>query len=94
MFSFGMFSSIRSLDANILEHSVCSIFIGECVQSVAVVLNTWFRTTEFKTTATLCTHSPMEMKKAEHSKMLEIKLHMLGNIPKENIRNSCCLFEN
>jgi hypothetical protein len=34
MFSFGLFSSVWSLIANILEHPVCSIFIGEWVQSV------------------------------------------------------------
>jgi hypothetical protein len=32
MFSVGLFPGIWSLNANVLEHSVCSIFIGESVQ--------------------------------------------------------------
>jgi hypothetical protein len=31
MFSFGLFSGVWSLIANVSEHSVCSIFIGEWV---------------------------------------------------------------
>jgi hypothetical protein len=37
MFSFGLFSSVWSLIANISEHSDRSIFIGEWVQSVTAV---------------------------------------------------------
>jgi hypothetical protein len=33
MFSFGLFSGVLSLNANVSEHSVSSIFIGESVRS-------------------------------------------------------------
>jgi hypothetical protein len=33
MFAFGLFPGVCSLHANISEHSVCSIFIGEYVRS-------------------------------------------------------------
>jgi hypothetical protein len=37
MFSFGLFPGVCSLNANVSEHSVCSIFIGESVRSVTAV---------------------------------------------------------
>jgi hypothetical protein len=37
MFSFGLFSGVCILNSNVLEHFVCSIFIGESVRSVAAV---------------------------------------------------------
>jgi hypothetical protein len=58
MFSFGMFSGVWSLVANVSERSICSIFIGDWVRSVTVVvesvvrdrvwtrLRTWSRTTD------------------------------------------------
>jgi hypothetical protein len=36
-FPFGLFPSIWSLNANVSEHSVCSIFIWESVGSVTAV---------------------------------------------------------
>jgi hypothetical protein len=38
MFSFGLFSGVWSLIANVSEHSVCSIFIGEWVRSTSYPL--------------------------------------------------------
>jgi hypothetical protein len=37
MFSFGLFPGVCSLNANVSEHTVCSIFIGESVRSVEAV---------------------------------------------------------
>jgi hypothetical protein len=37
MFSFGLFPGVCSLNANVSEHCVCSIFIGESVWSVTAV---------------------------------------------------------
>jgi hypothetical protein len=37
MFPFGLFPDIWSLNANVWEHSVCPIFIGELVWSVTAV---------------------------------------------------------
>jgi hypothetical protein len=37
MFSFGLFPSVLSLNANVSEHSACSIFIGDSVRSVTAV---------------------------------------------------------
>jgi hypothetical protein len=37
MFPFELFPGVWSLNANVSEHSVCSIFIGESVGSVTAV---------------------------------------------------------
>jgi hypothetical protein len=36
MFSFGLFSSMWNLIANVSEHSVCSSFTGEWLQSMGM----------------------------------------------------------
>jgi hypothetical protein len=47
MFSFGLFFGVWSLIANVLEHSVCSIFIGKWVRSTSYPLAYVLRCMEF-----------------------------------------------
>jgi hypothetical protein len=59
MFYFGLFSGVWDLIANVSEHSVCSIFIGEWVRSVTGRRN-WNEdgTNSFSETLAIKLHKP------------------------------------
>jgi hypothetical protein len=69
--SSGLFSSVCSLNANVLEHCVCPISIGGWVWSITrlVIPHTYL---------------PMKVEQTECSETLAFKIQMPGNHPEDS----------